>query len=168
MEGHRFVIHGDSNSEADIEESFDGSDHDTDGIDSSDEQESLAGEGDNDGDEDSDADEDDDGDDSSDSSTDGESSSDSQSSTDDEDDSIWNSIRDLSWTPKLLHTFDEAKNEFKNQGMGNSEAHQEAYQCVLPKLRKNIISNYVRKTVDAAKLHKDPVHKKIMSTKRKL
>ena len=133
MEGHRFVIHGDSNSEVDTEESFDGSDHGTDGIDSSDEQESLADEGNNGDGEDGDNDEEDDG----------ESSSDSQSSTDDEDDSIWNSIRDLSWTPKLLHTFDEAKNEFKNQGMGNSEAHQEAYQCVLPKLRKNIISNYV-------------------------
>ena len=30
------------------------------------------------------------------------------------------------------------------------------------------MSNYVRKIDDAAKLHKDPVHKKIMSTKRKL
>ena len=30
------------------------------------------------------------------------------------------------------------------------------------------MSNYVRKIVDAAKLHKDPVHKRIMSTKRKL
>ena len=30
------------------------------------------------------------------------------------------------------------------------------------------MSNHVRKIVDAAKLHKDPVHKKIMSIKRKL
>ena len=30
------------------------------------------------------------------------------------------------------------------------------------------MSNYVRKIVDAAKLHKDPVHEKIMSTKIKL
>ena len=42
----------------------------------------------------------------------------------------------------------------------------EAYQHVLPKLKRNIISNYVRKIVDAATLHKDPVHKK-MSTKQK-
>ena len=28
--------------------------------------------------------------------------------------------------------------------------------------------NYVQKIVDAAKLHKDPNHKKIMSTKQKL
>ena len=48
------------------------------------------------------------------------------------------------------------------------EAHQEAYQQVLPKLRRNIMTNYVRKIVGAAKLHKDPVHKKIISTKRKL
>ena len=49
------------------------------------------------------------------------------------------------------------------------DAHQEAYQHVVPKLRRNIMSNYVRKIVGAAKLHKDPVHKKkCMSTKRKL
>ena len=30
------------------------------------------------------------------------------------------------------------------------------------------MSNYVQKIVDAAKLHKDPVHKNILSTKRKL
>ena len=52
--------------------------------------------------------------------------------------------------------------------MTADEAHQEAYQHVLPKLRRNIMSNYVRKIVDAATLHKDHVHKKIMSTKRKL
>ena len=98
------------------------------------------------------------------------SSSDSQNSTDDEDDddSVWSGIRDLSWTSKLLSTFNEAKKEFQNEGMTVDEAHQEAYQHVLPKLRRNIMSNYVRKIVDAAKLHKDPVHKKIMSTKRKL
>ena len=52
--------------------------------------------------------------------------------------------------------------------MTADDAHQEAYQHVLPKLRRNIMSNYVRKIVGAAKLHEDPVHKKIMSTKRKL
>ena len=52
--------------------------------------------------------------------------------------------------------------------MTTDEAYQEAYQHVLPKLRRNIMSNYVRKIVDAAKLHKDPLHKKIMSTKWKL
>ena len=68
----------------------------------------------------------------------------------------------------MLSTFNEAKKEFQNKGMMADEAHQEAYQHVLPKLRRNIMSNYVRKIVDAAKLHKDPVHIKIMSTKRKL
>ena len=50
--------------------------------------------------------------------------------------------------------------------MTADDAHEEAYQYVLPKLRRNIMSKYVRKIVDAAKLHKDPGHKKIMSTKR--
>ena len=159
MEHHRIVSHGDSNSEVDSEESFDHCTEASDERDSSDEQESIADEGDNDDDSDKDEDEDDD-----------DSSSDSQNSTDDEDDedSVWSGIRDLSWTSTLLSTFSEAKKEFQNQGMTADDAHQEAYQHVLPKLRRNIMSNYVRKIVDAAKLHKDPVHKKIMCTKRKL
>ena len=48
------------------------------------------------------------------------------------------------------------------------DAHQEAYQHVLPKLRRKIMSNYVRKIHDAAKLHKDHVHKKIIITKLKV
>ena len=152
--------HEDSNSEADSEESFDHGTVASDEHDSSDEQESIADEGDNGDDSDEDEGRDEDGD----------SSSDSQNSTDDddEDDNVWSSIRDLSWTTKLLSTFNEAKKEFQNQGMTADEAHQEANQHVLPKLRRNIMSNYVRKIVDAAKLYKDPVHKKIMSTKRKL
>ena len=158
MERHRIVSHEDSNSEADSEESFDHGTAASDEHDSSDEQESMADEGDNDDDNDEDKDEDDDN-----------SRSDSQSSTDDEDeDSVWSGIRDLTWTSKLLSTFDEANKEFQNQGMTADDAHQETYQHVLPKLRRNIMSNYVQKIVGAAKLHKDPVHKKIMSTKRKL
>ena len=115
----------------------------------------MADEGDN-GDDDNNDDEEEDED------GDRDSSSDSQNSTDDEDedDSVWSSIRDLSWTSKLLSAFNEAKKEFQNQGMTADEAHQEAYQNFLPKLRRNIMSNYVRKIIDAAKLHKDPVHRK--------
>ena len=154
LERHRIVSHGDSNSEADSEESFEHGTEASDEHDSSDEQESIADEGDNDDGDDSDEDEDED--------EDGDSSSDSQNSTDDEDedDSVWSSIRDLSWTSKWLSAFNEAKKEFQNQGMTADDAHQEAYQHVLPKLRRNIMSNYVRKIVDAAKLHKEPVHKK--------
>ena len=163
MERQRTVSHGDSNSEADSEGSFDHGTEASDEHDSSDEQKSIADEGDN-GDDDGSADEEEDKDD------DDNSSSDSQNSTDDEDDedSVWSGMRDLSWTSKLLSTFNEAMKEFQNQGMTADEAHQEAYQHVLPKLRRNTMSNYVQKIVDAAKLHKDPVHKKIMSTKRKL
>ena len=163
MERHRTVSHGDSNSEADSEGSFDYGTEASDEHDSSDEQESIADEGDNGDNDDSDDDDEDEDD-------DDNSSSDSQDSADDEDDedSVWSGIRDLSWTSKLLSTFNEAKKEFQNQGMAADEAHQEAYQHVLPKLRRNIMSNYVQKIVDAAKLHKNPVHKKIMSTKRKL
>ena len=153
MERHRIVSHGDSNSEADSEESFDHGTEASDEHDSSDEQESIADEGDNDDGDGSDEDEDEDDD---------NSRSDSHSSTDDDDndDSVWSGIRDLSWTSKLLSAFNEAKKEFQNQGMMADESHQEAYQHVFPKLRRNIMSNYVRKIVDAAKLHKDPVHKK--------
>ena len=51
MEHHRIVSHGDSNSEADSEESFDHGREASDEHDSSDEQESIADEGDNDDDE---------------------------------------------------------------------------------------------------------------------
>ena len=161
MEHNRIVSHGDSNSEADSEESVDHGTEASDEHDSSDKQESRAAEGDNDDDDysDEDMEEDDDN-----------SSSDSQSSIDDEDDNdnVWSDIRDLSWTSKLLSTFNGAKKVFQNQGMSACDDHQEAYQHVLPKLRRNIMSNWVRKIVDAAKLHKDPVHKKIMSATRKL
>ena len=161
LEHHRIVSHGDSNSEADSEESFDHGTEASDEHDSSDEQESIADEGDNSDDDDSDDDDKDEDD-------DDNSRSESQSSTDDEDDnvSVWSGIRNLSWTSKLLSTFNEAKKEFQNQGMMADEAHQEAYQHVRPNLRRNIMTNYVQKIVDAAKLHKDPVHKKIMSTQR--
>ena len=75
MERHRIVSHGDSNSEAHSEESFDHGTEASDEHDSSDEQESIADEGDNDDGDDSDEDED----------KDGDSSSDSQNRTDDED-----------------------------------------------------------------------------------
>ena len=135
MERHSIVSHGDSNSEADSEEYVDHGTEASDEHASSDEQKSIDVEGDNDDGDDSDKDED----------ADGDSRSDSQNSTDDEDedDNVWCSIRDLSWTSKLLSIFNEAKKEFQNQGMTADEAHQEAYQHVPPKSRRNIKSNYV-------------------------
>ena len=62
MECHRIVGHGESNSEGDTEKSFDHGTEATAGVDSSDEQESMADEGDNGDDDDSD-DEDEDEDD---------------------------------------------------------------------------------------------------------
>ena len=75
MERHRIVSHGDSNSEADSEESFDHGTEASDEHDSSDEQESIADEGDNGDDDYSDDDEQDEDD-------DDNSSSGSQNSTD--------------------------------------------------------------------------------------
>ena len=104
MERHRIVSHGDSNSEADSEESFDHGVEAIDGIDSSDEQKSMADEGNNNDDDDSNGDEEDKDD-------NDNSSSESHNSTDDEneDDSVWSNIRDLSGTSELLSTFNEAK-----------------------------------------------------------
>ena len=118
----------------------------------------MANEGEND-DDDDDSDEDENDDDNS--------SSDSQSSTDDEDDddSVWSGIRDLSWTSELVDTFDDKKAELVEGGMSASDAHQAAYRCVLPNLRRNITTNYIKEN---SKLHQDPVHKKILTTKLKL
>ena len=88
----------------------------------SNEQESIADEGDNDYDDDSDDyDQEDEN-----------SSSDSQSCTVG-DDSVWSCIRDLSWTSELMDTFDDKKAELVEGGMSASDAHQAAYRCVLSK-----------------------------------
>ena len=158
MERHRIVSHLDSNSEAHSEESFDHGTEASDEHDSSDEQESIADEGDNDDGDDSDEDED----------KDGDSSSDSQNSTDDEDqdDSVWSGIRDFHGHLSCYLLSMRQRKNFKTKEWRLMMPIMEAYQHVLPKLKRNIISNYVRKIVDAATLHKDPVHKK-MSTKQK-
>ena len=44
----------------------------------------------------------------------------------------------------------------------------EVYINELPKLRRNLLSRYKSKVLELEGLRKDPVHKKIMSTKRKL
>ena len=108
-ERHRIISNGDSNSEEDSEESFDHGTEASDEHDSSDEQESIADEGDNSDYDDSDDEEEDEDD-------DDNSNSDSQNNTDveDDDDSVWSGIRDLSWTSKLLSTFNEARKEFQN------------------------------------------------------
>ena len=168
MERHMIVIHGDSNSEADTEESFDGTDHGqeaSDQHDSSNEQEIITNEGDNyDDDNGDDSDEgEDDGD-------DDNSSSYSRSSTadEDDDDSVWSGIRDLSWTSKLVDTFDDKKAELVEGGMSACDVHQAAYRCVLPNLRWNIIMNYVKKIMENTKLCQNPIHRKTLTTKRKL
>lgn len=97
-----------------------------------------------------------------------ESSSGEESSSDEDEDTIWDDIRDLSWTSSLLHTHKEKKEELIGEGMAVHDANQEAYYHVLPRLRRNILTNYIQKVVGARKLQKDPIHKKIMSTKRKL
>ena len=109
----------------------------------SNEQESLADEGDNDYDDDSDDD----------AQEDENSSSDSQRCTD-EDDSVWSCKRDLSWTSELTDTFDDKKAELVERGMSASDAHQAAYRCVLPNFRPNITTNYMKKICQTANFAK--------------
>ena len=81
-------------------------------------------------------------------STDDNSISDDQSSTDneEEDDSVWTSIREQSWTPDIHDIFDNKKAELVEGGMSTSDAHQIAYKRVLPNLRRNIAMNYIKNT----------------------
>ena len=97
-------------------------------------------------------------------------SSDDQSSTDDEgeDDSVWTSIREQSWMPEIDDTFDHKKAELVEGGMSNSNANQIAYKHFLPNLRRNIAMNYMKKILEHTKLSQDPIHRKILKTKRKL
>ena len=103
-------------------------------------------------------------------STDDNSSSDDQSSTDDEeeDDSVWTSIRELSWTPEIDDTFDNKKADLVEGGMSTGDAHQIAYKRILPNLRRNIATNYMKKILEHTKLRQDPIHRKILKTKQKL
>ena len=96
-------------------------------------------------------------------STDDYSISDDQSSTDDEeeDDSVWTSIREQSWTPEIDDTFDNKKAELVEGGMSTSDAHQKAYKRVLPNLRWNIAMDYMKKILEHTKLCQDPIHRKI-------
>ena len=102
-------------------------------------------------------------------STDDNSSSDDQSSTDDEEeDSVWTSIRELSWTPEIDDTFDNKKADLVEGGMSTGDAHQIAYKRILPNLRRNIATNYMKKILEHTKLRQDPIHRQILKTKRKL
>ena len=102
--------------------------------------------------------------------TDDNSISDDQSSTDDEeeDDSVWTSIRQQSWTPEIVDTFYNKKAELVEGGMSTGDAHQVAYKRVLSNLRWNIAMNYMKKILEHTKLRQDPVHRNILKTKRKL
>ena len=101
-------------------------------------------------------------------STDDNSSSDDQSNTDDEDDSVWTSIRELSWTPEIDDTFDNKKADLVEGGMSTGDAHQIAYKRILPNLRRNIAMNYMKKILEHTKLRHDTIHQNILKTKRKL
>ena len=167
MERHRAINHSDAFSEdgsSVTEEYSDRSDHDTESSDENDssvEQKSTVNEGNNDDDDDSDDEEDeDDGDDSSSGSQSTESSTD-----EDEDDSVWSGIRDLSWTTELVDTFDDKQAELVEGGMLASDAHQAAYRCILPNLRRNITTNYMKKIMEKSKLRQDPIHRKTLTTK---
>ena len=97
------------------------------------------------------------------------SSSDDQSSRDDdEDDSVWTSIRKLSWTPEIDETFDNKRAELVEGGMPTGDAHQITYKHVLPNLGRNNAMNYMKKILEHTKLRQDPIHRQILKTKQKL
>ena len=71
-------------------------------------------------------------------------------------------------TSELVSMFDDKNAELVEGGMLASGAHQAAYRCVLPNLRWNITMNYMEKIMENNKLRQDPIHRKILSVKRKL
>ena len=52
--------------------------------------------------------------------------------------------------------------------MSTGDAHQIAYKHILPNLRRNIATNYMKKILEHTKLRQDPIHRQILKTKRKL
>jgi hypothetical protein len=116
---------------------------------------------------DNEEDESEDGDDSEDKET-SESSSDTSSDEDDEESSIWEHLWQEAWTETLLQSFRKKKEASIDDGWGNKDAHQHAYMEVLPKLRRNIFNLYTSRWLQEKEMRKDPIHKKIDATKRKL
>lgn len=62
--------------------------------------------------------------------------------------------------------FDEMKESLVNSGLDEQTAENQAYSNILPKLQKELESIYMQRLMWINQLKKDPIHRKIMHTKK--
>ena len=81
---------------------------------------------------------------------------------------LWNNLYEQAWTTALEEAYEEEKGSFIEKGLSEDAARKSAFKMILPALRQSITSNYVKQLLLCSNMKKDPGHKKIMATKRKL
>ena len=81
---------------------------------------------------------------------------------------MWDQLRDKAWTDIIEEDYKQSRTSLEEEGMPTEEAVQTAYKKVLPDFRKSILSTYTDQCLAWQQGVKDPIHKKIMGTKRKL
>lgn len=79
------------------------------------------------------------------------------------------------WTVLVDRTFEKCGSEFAeevnmliDEGENEEEAREEAYSNMLPLFRKDIMGRYLERMVWYDEIKKDPVHRKIKSTVKRL
>lgn len=81
---------------------------------------------------------------------------------------LWNNLYEQAWTTALEEAYEEEKGSFIEKGLSEDAARKAAFKVILPTLRQSITSNYIKQLLLCSNMKKDPGHKKIMATKRKL
>ena len=81
---------------------------------------------------------------------------------------LWNNLYEQAWTTALEEAYEEEKGSFIEKGLSEDAARKAAFKVILPTLHQSITSNYVKQLLLCSNMKKDPGHKKIMATKRKL
>ena len=86
---------------------------------------------------------------------------------DDDDDDIWDLFISEIWQD-MSDDYEEEVEKLEESGLSRATAEVRAYNSLLRDLRKSLRGKYLDTLWLLHKLKKDPIHKKILSTKRKL
>ena len=92
--------------------------------------------------------------------------SDTDSEASDADESVWDPLVEEA---KDLHRndYDELVQEFVNDGLDEDEAKNKAYHRILPVLQREARHLYLEKLKWIRELRQDPIHQKVMETKKR-
>ena len=95
-----------------------------------------------------------------------EESEDYQTSEDEEDYDPWQALINEAKLP-LSDEFQENVERLEKEGSSTNKAKRESFSAVLPKLRKELQDVYLDRLHWMSEMKKDPVHKKIMKTRKR-